>query len=127
MSKLHRIPDDEILALYAWMRHHRRRWRMNLRGAWHSGKYGPTFQGTDMAAALQRLRNGLTSSMFIEKTTEDAIRARVHHILLTRAAQELVDKLAPAGEMHPTYHAYPEVMGLLSILQEAPAYYDRAI
>lgn len=120
MSKLHRIPDDQVLALYTWMKHHKFRWRTNLRDAWYSGKYG-VFSNTDTAAALQRLRNGLTSPMFIEKTTESAIRARVHHIHLTYAAQSLLDKLnAGQGNVFTI-----ERVTLQGILQEAPAHYDR--
>lgn len=119
MSKLYSIPEDQVLALYTWMRHHKNRWRTNLRGAWLSGRYG-VFNGTDTAAALQRLRNNLTSSMFIEKTTEAALRARVHHIRLRQVAQCLLDEL----NQENGYICTEQRVALEGILQEAPASYD---
>mgnify|MGYP000738793839 CR=1 FL=1 len=120
MSKLDHLPNDQILALYTWMRRHRRHWRSNLRRAWNTGDYG-SFRNTDTAAALQRLRNWGSAMTALQNTTERALRSRVHHIVVCRAAQNLLDKLA-VGQGH-VYT--PERVTLEGLLQEEPGSYDR--
>lgn len=120
MSKLDSVPDHQVLSLYTWMRHHRRHWRSNLRRAWNTGDYG-VFRNTDTAAHLQQLRNWMGSISTLQNTTERTLRSRVHHIVVCRAAQNLLDKLA-AGQGH-VYT--PERVALEGLLQEEPGSYDR--